>query len=48
MIGRTVFRMRKGEEVETVKREEEGMIWYVRAVQRRLLGMMVRVGEIAT
>ena len=24
--------MRKGEEVGTVKREEEGMIWYVRAV----------------
>ena len=48
VIGRTVFRMRKGEEVGTVKREEEGMIWYVRAVQRRLLGMMVRVGGIAT
>ena len=48
MIGRTVFRMRKVEEVGTVKREEEGMIWYVRVVQRQLLGMMVRVGEIAT
>ena len=40
--------MRRGEEEGTVKREEEGMIWYVRVVKRRLLGMMVRVGGIAT
>ena len=48
VIGRTVFRMRKGEEVGTVKREEEGMSWYARVVQRQLLGMMVKVGGIAT
>ena len=48
MGGKTVFHMRRGEEEGTVKREEEGMIWHVRVVQRRLLGMMVRVGGIAT
>ena len=35
-------------EEEIVRREEEGMSWCVRGVQRRLLGMMVRVGGIAT